>query len=405
MNKKKCCVIGLGYIGIPTSIVAATSGFEVIGVDKNPKIVKSLNNGIIPIIEPNLNNEFQTIIRKKAFRAQTKPCDADIFIIAVPTPFNKNIKVIPTPDISHVLDAVESIIPFLKKNNLIILESTSPVGTTEEISTRIFNKTDFNEKQIKIAYCPERVLPGKIIKEIRENDRVIGGINLESAIEAKTFYSNFCKGEYKLTNTKTAELVKLTENSFRDVNIAFANELSMICSQLEINTNEVINIANCHPRVNILNPGPGVGGHCIAVDPWFIVSEVPEQSILIRTAREVNNKKTEWVVSKIKDSIEEFFKEKQKKPLIGCFGLTFKPNVDDIRESSAIKIIRKLILENHEVICCDPNIVFAENIKLYSAENLINNCDILIFLVAHNEFKSLNFQNQIILDFCNALSN
>jgi len=300
MKKKKCCVIGLGYIGIPTSIVAARAGFNVVGVDINNEIVNSLNEGVIPIIEPNLNKEFQEVLNIN-FKAQIKPCKADIFIISVPTPFSKKFKKFPTPDISYVLSAVKSIIPFIKENNLIILESTSPVGTTDKIAEIIFKDTGLNEKKLNIAYCPERVLPGNIIEEIKENDRVIGGINNESAIEAKAFYSEFCRGELKITDTKTAELVKLTENSFRDVNIAFANELSMICSDLEIDTSELIRIANCHPRVNILTPGPGVGGHCIAVDPWFIVSSSPDKSNLIKTARDVNNKKTEWVFEKIKD--------------------------------------------------------------------------------------------------------
>ena len=402
MKKKKCCVIGLGYIGIPTSIIAASAGFNVIGVDINPDVVDNLNKGVIPIIEPNLNKEFQKILNKN-FQAKTKPCKADIFIISVPTPFKKNSENFPKPDISFVLDAVKSIIPFIEEDNLIILESTSPVGTTDNIAKLIFEDTGLSKEKLKIAYCPERVLPGNIIQEIKENDRVIGGINNESALEAKAFFSEFCRGEFKLTDTETAELVKLTENSYRDVNIAFANELSMICSDLEINTSELINIANCHPRVNILNPGPGVGGHCIAVDPWFIISSSPEKSNLIKTARDVNNKKTEWVVEKIKESAKKFNFQNNKKPLIGCFGLTFKPDIDDIRESPAISIIKKLILDDYEIICCEPNLNFIKDINLNSSKHLIDNCDILVFLVAHKQFKNLNLQNKKILDFCNAI--
>ena len=403
MKKKKCCVIGLGYIGIPTAIVAAGAGLNVVGVDINTEVVKSLNNGIIPIKEPNLNKEFQEVLNKN-FRAQIKPCNADIFIISVPTPFKKKSKKFPTPDISYVLSAVKSVIPYIKENNLIILESTSPVGTTNTIAEMVFKDTGLNEDKLNIAYCPERVLPGKIIKEIKENDRVIGGINNKSALAAKEFYSEFCRGELKITDTKTAELVKLTENSFRDVNVAFANELSMICSDLEIDTSELIRIANCHPRVNILNPGPGVGGHCIAVDPWFIVSSSPDKSNLIKAARDVNNRKTEWVTEKIKDLAQNFIYQKSKKPLIGCFGLTFKPDIDDIRESPAIKVIKKLILDEYNIICCEPNLNFVEEINLNTSKYLIDNCDILVFLVAHKEFKNLNTQNKKILDFCNALN-
>ena len=297
------------------------------------------------IAEPNLKESFNKVINKKVFKAQSYPANADIFIIAVPTPFKKFRKV-PTPDISYILDAIKSIIPFLKKDNLVILESTSPVGTTEKISEIIFNESNLNKNNLNISYCPERVLPGNILNEIRENDRVIGGINEESALAAKEFYSKFCIGKFNITDAKTAELVKLTENSFRDINIAFANELSIICSNLGINSTELIKIANCHPRVNILTPSPGVGGHCIAVDPWFIVSKFPKESQLIRTAREVNKKKTLWVIEKINSVSSKFEDENNRKPIIGCFGLTFKPDVDDIRESAAIEIINSLLEKN-----------------------------------------------------------
>lgn len=398
--KKRCCIIGLGYIGLPTSIVSAYAGFEVIGVDKNENIVNSLNKGIIHIVEPNLNKVFQKVLKKGLFKAQIKPTKADIFVIAVPTPFKEKSNSYPTPNINYVLDAVESIIPFLKRDNLIILESTSPVGTTDEIATKIFKKTQIKKNQLKIAYCPERVLPGNILNEIKENDRVIGGINTKSAIAAKEFYSTFCSGKFNLTNTKTAELVKLAENSFRDVNIAFANELSMICSELEIDSKNLIKIANYHPRVNILTPGPGVGGHCIAVDPWFIVSKTPNQAKLIRTAREVNIKKSNWVINKIKSFSSEYEVQNKRKPLIGCFGLTFKPDVDDIRESSAMKIIRELKIQKFNILCCDPLIKNVKGLKIYSSENLIKRCDFFVFLVAHTNFKKLNIKKSKVLDFC-----
>ena len=398
--KKKCCVIGLGYIGLPTSIVTASAGFEVIGVDKNKNIVEGLNNGIVHIVEPNLKEEFDKVIENKFFKAQTKPTEADIFIIAVPTPFKKRNDTDPKPDISFVINAVESIIPFLRKDNLVILESTSPVGTTDLISDMIFKKTHLKNNELNVAYCPERVLPGNILNEIKFNDRVIGGINKESALVAKEFYSNFCEGKFSLTNTKTAELVKLTENSFRDVNLAFANELSMICSHLNINSNELIKIANYHPRVNILQPGPGVGGHCIAVDPWFIISNLPNKSTLIRTAREVNNKKTNWVIDQIKTASYEFELKFNKKPLIGCFGITFKPDIDDIRESAAMQIIKELISQKYNIVCCDPMIKSAENLKIKSMNELLNISDICIFLVAHSKFKNLNIENLNVIDFC-----
>ena len=398
--KKKCCVIGLGYIGLPTAIITASAGFEVIGVDTNSNIIEDLNKGIIHIIEPNLKEQFEDITSKKLFIAQNKPCKANIFVIAVPTPFKKGVNEIPCPDISFVLNAVESIIPFLKKGDLIILESTSPVGTTEEIANKIFKETSLTENELMIAYCPERVIPGNILKEIRENDRVIGGINMASAQEAKNFYSTFSKGSYKLTNPRTAELVKLTENSFRDVNIAFANELSMICSKLEIEVNELIEIANCHPRVNILKPGPGVGGHCIAVDPWFIVSKVPSQSDLIKTARKVNNEKTKWVINKIKNETSSFQNNFKKEPIIGCLGLTFKPDVDDIRESSALKIVKELLADDLNIICFDPMIKELEGIEIREIDFLLANSDILVFLVSHSKFLNLNYGKSIVLDFC-----
>lgn len=403
--RKKCCVIGLGYIGLPTSIIAASAGFQIIGVDTNLEIVNSLNKGIIHIVEPNLEEAFHKILVRKLFKAQIKPEFADIFIIAVPTPFNKGNNSHPTPNINYVLDAVESIIPFLRKDNLILLESTSPVGTTEEIANKIFSQTNLKRNELKIAYCPERVLPGNILNEIKSNDRVIGGININSAIAAKEFYSKFSFGEYNLTNSKTAELVKLTENSYRDVNIAFANELSMICSEFDIDPQCLIKIANCHPRVDILKPGPGVGGHCIAVDPWFIVSKTPNLSTLIRTAREVNIKKTKWVIEKIKSSAAIFESKNERKPLIGCFGVTFKPDVDDIRESAAIKIIKELDSQNFNIICCDPLVKNLEGLRFASYHQLINTCDICVFLVAHTKFKNLKIKKSQFLDFCGVAAN
>ena len=318
----------------------------------------------------------------------------------MPTPFKNNSDAIPEPDIKYVLSAAESIAPFLKEGNIIIIESTSPVGTTEKVRLLLKKISKVNVDNLHICYCPERVIPGNILTELVENNRVIGGIKKIDAEVAKKFYGSFCKGEIQTTEVRTAELVKLTENTFRDVNIALANELSIICDELNVNVQDLIDLSNQHPRVNILKPSCGVGGHCIAVDPWFLVSASPNSAKLIRKAREVNDSKVFWVINKIKDLANKFFDEYGKTARIGCLGLTFKPNVDDIRESAAKKIIDNLLLSGFELLVCEPNLKNIQNLKLETLENVISNSDLIVFLVAHDEFKGLNLKNKSFIDFC-----
>jgi len=389
--------MGLGYIGLPISSLLATKGFKVHGVDITKKTVDTINSGKVHIVEPDLDILVKSAVNSGNLKASQKPIESDVFILAVPTPFNEknNVK---TPDISYVMKATEAITPFIRENNLIILESTSPTFTTEKIAEQIFKSRPELQNKIYIAHCPERVLPGNIIRELVDNDRIIGGINDESSKKAGEFYEKICSGNIYLTDSRTAELTKLVENSYRDVNIAFANELSIICDKLDINVWEVIEMASKHPRVNILSPGPGVGGHCIAVDPWFIVSSCPEESKLIRTAREVNLSKTQWVLNKIKDKSKKIIN-----PVIGCLGLSFKADIDDLRESPAMEIATTLIKEKYNVIANEPNIEDkeVENIPLFDVKEVIEKSDILCLLVNHKEYKHIHrnsFDEKIIID-------
>lgn len=396
----KCAVIGLGYIGLPTATILANAGHNVIGIDIKKEIINSLIKKKIHINEPGLSDLLIQKIDEKKISFSNDIESAEVFIITVPTPFieDKNCD-IPTPDLSYVISAANSIAKKVKKGDLIILESTSPVGTTEIISKIIFDKSGLASKDIHIAYCPERVIPGNILKELVENSRVIGGLTIEASQKAKLFYSTFCKGNLDITNTKVAELVKLSENTFRDINIAFSNELSIICDKLKISTLEVIKYSNKHPRVNILNPGCGVGGHCIAVDPWFIASKFPDNSDLIKTARKVNLEKTEWVINKIKNKANELLLKHEKKLKIGIMGLSFKPDVDDLRESPAYYIAKNLKKLNFQIYACEPNINECLDIEIFNLEHVIKKSDLLIFLVSHKEFLNLNIDKPI-LDFC-----
>jgi UDP-N-acetyl-D-mannosaminuronic acid dehydrogenase len=382
MNNKKICVIGLGYIGLPTASLLGTKGFSVHGVDVSPHVVDTINQGKIHIVEPDLDIMVKSAVNVGNLKAGLEPVEADIFIIAVPTPFKGDYQ----PDLSYVESATQMISPFIKPGNLVILESTSPVGTTDEVVARILQENGHDtEKEIFIAHCPERVLPGRILVELVENDRIVGGINPLATSKAIEFYQTFVRGEVLATDSRTAEMAKLTENSSRDVSIAFANELSVICDKEGINVWELISLANRHPRVNILNPGPGVGGHCIAVDPWFIVARDPDNSKLIKTARLVNDSKPQWVIEKVKSKAEKF-----KHPVIGCLGLAFKADVDDLRESPAVEIVKKLIEENiGEVIVSEPNLQSHDEFKLMQCEEVIKQADILLLLVDHKEFKGL----------------
>ena len=402
----KISIIGLGYIGIPTATFFAKKDIDVIGIDIDENKINNLNKGNIGIVEPYLPEMFKEVVAKGKFSAMTSPQSTDAYIICVPTPFKANHE----PDISFIKQAVQNITPILKKGDLIILESTSPVGTTEKIAEWIKNERkdlivpveNNNDSDIYIAYCPERMIPGNVF-ELVKNDRIIGGINNSSTQKAKDLYSLIVEGELILTNSRTAEMSKLTENSFRDVNIAFANELSMICDKLNINVQELIRIANHHPRVNILQPGCGVGGHCIAVDPWFIVNKNPNEAKLIKQAREVNDYKPQYVINKVLENIKDLNIDN---PSITCFGLSFKPNIDDLRESPALKITLELAKNFRNVKAVEPNIeILPENLKEKNIElttlekGLTSN--ILLMLVEHNEFKRIKpdvNSNQRIID-------
>lgn len=404
MQFETICVIGLGYIGLPTAAAFAGRRKKVIGVDINQHAVDTINRGEIHIVEPELDIAVHAAVKEGNLYATTRPEIADAFLVAVPTPFRKGADVgsIPTPDLSYIQAASDSIAPVLKKGDLVILESTSPVGATEQMAAWLaearpdlsFPQQAGEESDIRIAHCPERVLPGHVMHELIENDRIIGGMTAKCAEAACELYKTFVRGECMLTTARTAEMAKLTENAFRDVNIAFANELSMICDKVDINVWELISLANRHPRVNILQPGPGVGGHCIAVDPWFIVSETPEQAQLIRTARDVNDAKPEWVVEKIKEKIKTFSEMNGKEPVVGLYGLTFKANIDDLRESPAVGIAKKLEFERFgKFLLVEPNVKKEKISTLFKSEVVdfscaVSICDIHVVLVEHKEFVS-----------------
>lgn len=394
---QKIVVVGLGYIGLPTASMLATKGHQVLGVDVNARAVETINQGRIHIVEPDLDILVKSAVHSGNLRASSVPEAADVFILAVPTPFKHDGAELKTPDISYVEVATESICPVLAEDNLVILESTSPVGTTERVRQIIAEKRPDLQK-IHVAHCPERVLPGNILRELVDNDRIVGGVDRASAEKARDLYKSFCSGNIILTDSRTAELSKLVENSFRDVNIAFANELSLVCDHLGINVWELVGLANRHPRVNILNPGPGVGGHCIAVDPWFVVASAPELTPLIRTAREVNDGKPEWVIRKVAAKAGRF-----KNPVIGCLGLAFKANIDDLRESPALDITRKLIASGiGEVLACEPHAdeTFRE-FPLHDLGLVLKRADILVLLVDHDEFKDVDrdlLKEKVVID-------
>lgn len=396
----KACFMGLGYIGLPTAIIAAQNGIEVIGVDINPTVVETVNQGDIHIVEPGLQKLCQQVVLEGKLKASLNPEVSDIYLIVVPTPFKGTNH---DPDISYVDAATHTVIPYLKENDLFIIESTSPIGTTEKITQLIFNERPELKDKIYIAYCPERVLPGNVIYELVHNDRVIGGINAESTDKAVAFYKQFVKGELHKTNSRTAEMCKLTENSSRDVQIAFANELSIICDKAGINVWELISLANKHPRVNILQPGSGVGGHCIAVDPYFITSDFPMESQIIGKAREINNYKAFWCAEKTQRAIKEFEIKEKREPVVALMGLAFKPNIDDLRESPAKYIATKVMqaYNNADFLIVEPNIAEHKVFKLTNYKEAYEKADILAFLVAHREFYELPWRDdKVILDFC-----
>ena len=395
----KACFMGLGYIGLPTAIIAAKHGIQVIGVDINPEVVDKTNNGCLHFIEPGLEDMLKEVVRDGVFHAALKPEHSDAFFIVVPTPFCGNHE----PDISYVEAATRTVIPFLEEGNLFVIESTSPVGTTDKMAKIIFDERPELKGKIRIAYCPERVLPGNVIYELVHNDRVIGGMDEASVKIASDFYRIFVQGELHPTKCKTAELCKLTENSSRDSQIAFANELSIICDKADINVWELIKLANKHPRVNILQPGCGVGGHCIAIDPYFIATEFPAESKMISTAREVNNYKSFWCAEKTINAMLEFEISHKRKPVVAMMGLAFKPDIDDLRESPAKYIVTKVIqkFNNADILIVEPNLKEHKIFKLSDYREAYCRADIVVFLTAHSVFKTLSWRDdKVILDFC-----
>lgn len=398
MNKiKKVCVIGLGYIGLPTAALLANRGYDIHGVDLDQRAVGIINRGEIHIVEPELDTFVKSAVTTGKLKADIKPAEADVFIIAVPTPFHEGF----VPNIDYVCAATLSIVPYIRPGNIIILESTSPVGTTDMVAG-LLGDNGIDLSGIHIAHCPERVLPGKIMKELVENDRIVGGTTEAATKITADFYRDFVQGEVLETDAKTAEMAKLTENSYRDTNIAFANELSILCDKFDINVWELIRLANRHPRVNILQPGAGVGGHCIAVDPWFIVHKGGKDAKMIRTAREVNTYKTEWTIEKIKNAALEFEKKKGGKAKVACMGLAFKPDIDDLRESPALYIAKRLVNEGMDVLAVEPNIKSYAGLNLVNYQDAVTAADIVVFLVAHKEFKGLKVADK--LDFCGVLN-
>jgi UDP-N-acetyl-D-mannosaminuronic acid dehydrogenase len=396
-NSKKICVIGLGYIGLPTAALLANRGYDVHGVDVIQSTVDIINNGDIHIVEPGLDTFVSSAVSSGKLVADLKPAEADVFIIAVPTPFHEGY----VPNIDYVVSATKSIVPYVKEGDIVILESTSPVGTTDKVE-EVLKEEGVDTSKLYIAHCPERVLPGRIMIELVENDRIVGGTTPEATKATVAFYNTFVEGEVLSTDAKTAEMAKLTENSFRDTNIAFANELSILCDKFDIDVWELITLANRHPRVDILQPGAGVGGHCIAVDPWFIVHAGGEDAKMIRTAREVNTYKTEWAIEKIKNEALKFENAHGRKAKVACMGLAFKPNIDDLRESPALYITRRLIADGLDVLAVEPNVEAFTEFSLTDYKEALTQADVITFLVAHKEFKGLDIQTD--LDFCGVLN-
>ena len=405
MKKKTICVVGLGYIGLPTAALLASSGHQVVGVDVSAHAVETINQGLIHIVEPDLDAYVRSAVAAGKLKAFTTPQAGDIYMICVPTPFHEG-EGIPQPNIDYVLAATRSIAAYVKVGDMVILESTSPVGTTQKMS-EVLSNAGVDISTIYIAYCPERVLPGKIMSELVENDRVVGGLTQEGTKEVAGFYLSFVRGQVLETDAKTAEMCKLTENSFRDVNIAFANELSLICANDGINIWRLIELANRHPRVNILQPSAGVGGHCIAVDPWFIVARDPVNSRMIRTAREVNNYKTAWVIDQIKIAAAEVTARTGRKAKIACLGLAFKPDIDDLRESPAVHISEALLERGYDLVVVEPNIQENNKFTLINLDDALNTVDIVVLLVKHRQFVEKarigGFHRGGVFDFCGIL--
>ena len=399
MESLDVCVVGLGYIGLPTASLLATRGHNVHGVDVNAAVVQSINRGELHFVEPDLDILVRSAVHSEQLHASLEPKAADVFIVAVPTPFLEGHR----PDLSYVKAATDTIAPFIKEGCLVVLESTSPVGTTDRMARQLVEArpelVDGGRPKFHVAHCPERVLPGRILLELVENDRIVGGVNDASTERAVAFYDTFVRGEVIGTNARTAELAKLAENSFRDVNIAYANELSVICQRMDINVWELIRLANRHPRVNILRPGAGVGGHCIAVDPWFIVDSAPEDARIIRMAREVNDGKVHWSINRVMERANRF-----RDPVVACLGITYKPDVDDIRESPALDIARELTAKvAGRVVVVEPNLREVEGLTLVSLEAALRQADVVVGLVSHRPFKRIDpefLKDKVLIDLC-----
>lgn len=419
MSFNTISVVGLGYIGLPTAAMFASCGKQVIGVDINQHAVDTINRGAIHIVEPELDTMVYTAVEQNFLKAVKLPEPADAFLIAVPTPFKENGSAIPDPDLRYIESASKAIAPVLKKGDLVILESTSPVGATEKMTSWLAearpdlrfpsaNKSSIGSAtDINVAHCPERVLPGHVVRELVENDRIIGGMTPHCSARAIELYKTFVRGECVATNARTAEMAKLTENSCRDVQIAFANELSIICDKLNIDVWELISLANRHPRINILQPGPGVGGHCIAVDPWFIVSNTPNEAKIIHTARQVNDSKPKWVIDQVSITLARFLQENPTRVAsdvkIACYGLSFKPDIDDLRESPALNIAKRIgELHPRTVYVVEPNIKelpsTARNLELVNFEEAKSHADIHLLLVDHREFKEKILESKYLID-------
>jgi UDP-N-acetyl-D-mannosaminuronic acid dehydrogenase len=393
------CFMGLGYIGLPTAIIAAKHGVTVHGVDINQSVVDKTNAGELHIIEPGLGEMLKEVVAAGSLHATTTPVTSDAYFMVVPTPFKGDHQ----PDVSYVEAATRSVIPYLKAGDLYVIESTSPVGTTEAMADIIYAERPDLRGKLYIAYCPERVLPGNVIYELVHNDRVIGGIDEASTKKAIEFYSQFVTGELHPTNCRTAEMCKLTENSSRDVQIAFANELSLICDKAGINVWDLIRLANKHPRVNILQPGCGVGGHCIAVDPYFITAAYPEEARIIAQAREINNGKADWCAQKIINAILKFRLDNNRVPVVALMGVAFKPDIDDLRESPARHIIDQVFdaETGAELLVVEPNVKEHAKYKLTPTDEAYKRADIVAFLTAHTPFRSLPYcEDKVTLDFC-----
>jgi len=392
--KEKICVFGLGYVGLPTASLLGSMGYQVRGVDIDEEVVDRINAGELHFSEPGLDTLVKAAVQSRNLQVSTEPTEADVFIIAVPTPLGHEQQ----PDLSSVEAAAKNLVPYLRPGNLVILESTCPVGTTQGLLVETLSQSGLSiGDEVLVAHCPERVLPGRVLQELLELDRVIGGINEASTLAAAAFFSGFVNGQVKSTNANTAEFAKLVENSYRDVNIAFANELSLICERVRVDVHELIDLANLHPRVNILNPGPGVGGHCIAIDPWFVISQSPDLARLMAAARAVNDDKPNWVVERVRAKAKEFVK-----PVIACLGITYKSDVDDLRESPALKIVDQLRQgDTGEILVSEPNVRSHPDFEILDAATAIERANIVVVLVEHRQYRALSpmlFQEKVVID-------